>query len=239
MYHFVAILFVVTILPICSAQPRCNYTFDCMGYYRSCCNKQCSERRFCSDYCSSDSDCTILEYCVYSKCSISKPVGYCDYDNECGSQERCTFKKCTPYCDCTINQRCKNGKCVEKESPTSFSTSSIVGFTAVVVVGSCIACVVYCGCARRAGQAPSQSHRQQTANATHRVSIPNEAGTHQEEDHSNAPIHPGGPPPYESLEMLNRTEEVSPPPSYPPDDLPPPPSYQEALRNSHNNLNQS
>jgi len=63
--------------------------------------------------------------------------------------------------------------------------------------------------------------QQPTGDTTHDVSFENVAETDRQvvDDHSNALIHSGGPPSYDSLEMLNCREEA------------PPPSYQEALRN--------
>ncbi|KXJ09013.1 hypothetical protein AC249_AIPGENE13959 [Exaiptasia diaphana] len=53
-------------------------------------------------------------------------------------------------------------------------------------------------------------------------SIRQDASLHEVPEVTDAetPIHPGGPPPYHSLERLDRIEE------------PPPPTYEEALRNS-------
>lgn len=200
----------------------CNNTYECMGNYKSCCDKQCIYRRYCVNFCASKDDCGPLEYCISSKCTINKPDGYCNYEMQCKSGFQCSFYKCIKSCDCTANERCDNGKCIKEEPKSNkFEPSSIIGFTAVVVIGSCIACAVYCGCARRAGRAPPQPQQIEGA----RDQDPPDADRNQEEQ-SNEPIHPGGPPPYHSIEMLSRTEE-----------LPPPPTYEEALRNSHNNLN--
>lgn len=206
----------------------CKYPHHCSGSYKNCCSNKCVYHRYCDSHCSKPSDCAADEYCIYTRCTKKhlKPEGYCDtseihkcpqYNQYCGQNNKCE------YCDCAKGEKCGyDGKC-QKKDPTSFSPASIAGLAAVVVIGSCIACGIYCGCARRVGrqparaQVPAPTTRQDIAlNDVHLA----ETG----ETPSSPPVLPGGPPPYESLERLDVIEE------------PPPPTYEEAVRNSHKNV---
>ncbi|KXJ09014.1 protein psiM [Exaiptasia diaphana] len=201
----------------------CRYPYECSGSYKNCCNNKCVGRRYCDEYCSRKSDCSTDEYCISNKCSKSKPFGYCDSENTCEHYlQFCSVNNKCEYCDCAKGEKCgTDGKCQTKDS-MSFSPASIAGLAAVVVIGSCIACGIYCGCARRIGRQPRA--QLQLPASRQDVSLNVVPDAEAVETPASPPILPGGPPPYHSLERLDVTEE------------PPPPSYEEAVRNSHKNL---
>lgn len=224
MFRFGVISFVVAMHATCLAQEECFSNFDCPASNK-CCNGVCKNATNCFTF-------------------------HCVNNSDCSPEEQCYSNQCIPYCDlCTNDEYCKDGKyCVVVKTDSTSDNSGIslsvliVIILLIVILFACVPCYT---CYRYCCQAPSLYHRRQTEDqsiqtvvGTYRQAqsqectryyppIPNVAETNRQvDDQSNSPVW--RPCPYESLERLNRTE-----------DLPPPPSYEEAVRNSYNNLNQS
>lgn len=125
----------------------CDQDHDCTwqgSIYKACCKKMCSTTTNCDKVCRSDRDCITGETCLLQLCMSFGVNKDCNGNYECS-----TTKVVNCGGNCADNEDCIDGECQKK---SAFSTASIVGFMVVVIIGSCIACVVYCGCARTTGQ---------------------------------------------------------------------------------------
>lgn len=210
----------------------CEHNYDCKrSGYDHCCiggnTRYCSSWRYCDGHCQYPSDCGISQVCVEGYCTKSGTL-FCTTDQDCynantGTEHdkyvECFNYQCLPSKCKLCPMSCKSGECERAKSTDdshSFSPASIIGFTAVVLIGSCIACTLYCGCARRRQQPPMSTPAA--------YEIDNEQQEHGTSPQS-PPLHPDAPPPYHSLEMIDMIQVE-----------PPPPSYAEAVRNSQNNL---